>query len=221
MRQMEERLKELDIDKIEDISNIYVYLEDTQTLIKSNEELVEAEKFAQKVMDLARIHRLRDLELVSMLDYACLMIENEDFLDALNLLMSIKDEQYIHDAMYGHVLDEIGISLIHLGKCDDGKNMLDMAWNWLCERNDDNEFGRNCYGIALYFLKKADLDLAYAFADMAYKRDQNLLCLMLLYEVCLIKYIIAQRMGKESEYAFYRSEYDRYKLQLERRGNKC
>ncbi|AZR72121.1 hypothetical protein BBF96_01160 [Anoxybacter fermentans] len=209
---IEERLKKLNLMEIRDLEEIYKYVDEQICNSEINIELNEAERYIKKAFLMSKEHNLKDLELFSLLDYACVLVEKKEFDEALRILESIKEEQFVQENLFGYVLDEIGIILIHKGRIEEAKEYLDSAWNWLYKRNDINELNRICYGIALYFFKKGNLDLAYAFAELAYKQDQNFPCLKLLYEICLIKYISAQRVGNESEYAFYRSEYDRYKL---------
>lgn len=218
VKKIEEKLKSFSNDQIDRVKDLAKYLEVPNYSEEINNDLVEAERYLKEALLMSRERNFRDLELYGLLDYACVLIEKEEFNPALEILVKIKDEEFTRERLFGYVMDEIGVIYIHQERYEEAKEIFDLAWNWLCKHNDVNEMSRNCYGTALYFFKKGNLDLAYAFAELGYKKDLNLPCLKLLYEVCLLKYLRAQRLGNESEYAFYRSEYDRYKLQLERRG---
>ncbi len=218
VKRVEDRLKSLTVEEFDLTKDWYRYLEVPNYSTETNNDLIEAERHLKEAILMCKQHGFRDLELFSMLDYSCILIEKEEFDAALEILDKMKEEQFTKENLFGYVMDEIGIIYVHQERYEEAKDIFDLAWNWLCKRNDTNEMSRNCYGTALYFFKTGNLDLAYAFAELGYKKDQNLPCLKLLYEVCLLKYISAQRLGNESEYAFYRSEYDRYRQQLERRG---
>lgn len=218
VKRIEEKLKQFAVDQIDSEQKIHKCLENPNFINEGNNDLIEAERYLKEALLMSRKHAQKDLESYALLDYACVLVEKENFEDALGILDDLKDEPFAKEILYGFIMNEIGIIYVNQEKLEEAKEIFDRAWNWLCKRNDINELSRNCYGTALYFFKKGNLDLTYAFAELAYKKDQNISSLKLLYEVSLLKYISAQRLGNESEYVFYRSEYDRYKLQLERRG---
>lgn len=218
VKDVEDKLKNLSDEKFELTKDMHKYLEIPNYTAEPNHDLEEAERFLKEALLMCRQNGFRDLELFGLLDYACILIEKEEFDEALEILDMMKEEPFSQEYLFGYIMDEIGIIYVHQERYEEAKDIFDRAWSWLCTHNDTNEMSRNCYGTALYFFHNGNLDLAYAFAELGYKRDQNLPSLKLLYEICLLKYISAQRLGNESEYAFYRSEYDRYKQQLERRG---
>lgn len=218
VKKIEEKLKSFSNEEIDRVKELVKSIEIPNYSEEIDNDLSEAERYLKEALLMSRQHGFSVLELYSLLNYACILIEKEEYDLALEILVKIKDEEYTEERLFGYVMNEIGIIYIHHGRYEEAKEIFDLAWSWLCKHNDINEMSRNCYGTALYFFKKGNLDLTYAFAELGYKKDHNLPCLKILYEVCLLKYINAQRLGHESEYAFYRSEYDRYKLQLERRG---
>ncbi len=209
----EKRLKEMGLDSIDEIKK---ELND-RISNRNTMELAEAERYIQEALEMCDEMQLTDLKYYSLLNYACVLSEEEEYRESLKILESIVQEEYVIENMLGYVLNEMAIDYIRLNDLEEGFELLTRAWGWLTKRNDINELNRNLYATALYYYLKNNLDMAYAFAEIAYSRDFNICCLRLLYKVSYLKYLEARKYGNDSEYALYRSEYEKYKEKLERR----
>lgn len=215
VRRSEKRFKQMDL---RDLNKVRSELEKIKVITDVNHELLEAKKYVNEALRMAQQYRFKDLELACLLNYACILVESEEYTDGLQILNKIKDETYIIENLLGNVLNEIAIGYINTGKLEAGVDLLHRAWVWLSKRNDLDELCRNSYATALYYYKKGQLDMAYAFAELTYNRDYDICSLKLLYEITFLKYLQARRLGNESEYVFYRCEYERYREQIERRA---
>ncbi len=215
VKRIENRIKQMDLANIDEIQKEFnkVYY-----INEINHDLVEAENYINEALSIARKHHFNELELVSTINYACILIEKEDYSEALKILENIVEEEYVIENCLGSVLNELGITYICTGKLEMGMGILHKAWNWLSEKKNYDELNRNIYATALYYYKMGNLDLAYSFGELAYSRDSDICSLRLLYEITLLKYLKARVYGDESEYAFYRSEYDKYSEKIQRRA---
>lgn len=215
VQRSEKRFKQMNL---RDVNKVRTELEKVKVITDVNNELLEAKKYVNEALRMAQQYLFKDLELACLLNYACILVESEEYSDALHILNKIKDEVYIVENLLGNVLNEIAIGYINTGKLEAGVDLLHRAWIWLSKRNDLDELSRNSYATALYYYKKGQLDMAYAFAELTYNRDYDISSLKLLYEITFFKYLEARRLGNESEYVFYRCEYERYREQIERRA---
>ncbi len=193
----------------------YCYIYQIQD--KDSAEIALAEKCIQKALKLAKIEGIHRLEMICQLDYACILNEKENFVQAIDLLEELIQDEYVRQEFYGHTLNELGIAMIYLDRLEKAYQILDEAQNWLNKKNSQKELTRNQYAFALYYKMLENYELAYKFADCALQNDQRISILKLLMEVSQKQFEKAKKNGNESEYVFYRSAYDRYKLQLERR----
>ena len=213
MKRLENRLKEKQIDG----EQINRELNQIQITTEIFDELVEAKRYIDEALKMSENFQFTELEITCKLNYAYILVEKEEYHEALKILTMIKNKKFIIENAIGHVWNEIAIIYINTGKFELGIELLQKAWNWLYEKNELDELNRNLYGSALYYFKMDNLDMAYAFAELAFSRDQDIDCLKLLYEITLFKYLQSLRYGDESEYVFYRSEYEKYRNNLERR----
>ncbi len=211
----ENKVKQIGYDNLERIKE---ELNKVTFSIETNNELKEAERFINEALRLAKEYQLKEMELMCLLNKANILIEKEDYFDSIKILEFLENEEYIAENVLGYVLNEKGIAYINIGKLELGVEVLHKSWNWLSKKKDLDGLSRNLYGTSLYYHKIGKLSMAYSFAEMALNRDNDLCSLKLLYEITLLKYIQVRRHGNESEYAFYRSEHEKYRNQLERRG---
>ncbi len=215
VRRTERRIKQMNFN---DLDHFRMELKKIQSVSEVNNELIEARKYINEALRMAQQCGLKDMEVACLHNFACILVESEEYVEALRILEEIQDEPYIRENLLGNVLNEVAIAYINLGELEAGADLLHNAWMWLSRRNDLDELCRNSYGTALYYYKKGNLDMAYAFAELTYNKDFDICSLKLLYEITFLKYVQARRLGNESEYVFYRCEYEKYREQIERRA---
>lgn len=215
VKRLEARIKEMKTNDIEELKKEF---EDVQFSSAVNNELIEAKRYITDALRMCEEFQQNELELVCWVNYACVLIDQENYHEALKILEKAQTEEYITQNYNGHVLNEIGICQIELGKLESGMDYLNKAWNWLSQKKNFHELARNLYGTALYHYKTGNLEMSYAYADLAFSQDQDICSLKLLYEVSFLKFVQTQRHGNESEYAFYRHKYETYREKLERRS---
>ncbi len=212
---IENQVREIGYDNLESVKKVLDEIAFTSEL---SNELEESERYINEALRMTKEYKLKEMELTCLLNKATVLNEKGEYLEAIKILDFLEIEEFIIKNALGYILNEKGIAYINIGKLEMGIEILHKAWNWLCKKKDMGELCRNLYGTGLYHYKNGELSMAYTFAEMAYSHENDLCSLMLLHEITLLKYIQARRHGNESEYAFYRSEYEKYKSKLERRG---
>lgn len=186
--------------------------------LDENCELAEAMRYLTDGEKLALEWGFTDFVAMCKINKACIYVEKEDYKTAMELLEELKDDESVKKNYLGHVLNELAITKIYLGKFSEVEDILKQSWKYLSEQKYYEELARSCYAMALYNYKQGKLVTAYSFADLANTTKNELPYIRLLYQISFLKYVSANRQGNESEYIFFKSEYDKCKAQLERRG---
>ncbi len=212
---IENRIKNMQMD---DLNQIKEVLKRVHLTAEVSTELNTAEKHILEAIRLAEKYHFKDYELLSKLNYSCVLIEKDKYNEVIEILEQLKSEEYIINNILGNVLNELGLAYINIGKHEIGIELLNEAWIWLNDKKDFNELSRNIYATAVYHYKLGNLDMAYSYAELAFSRESDISSLKLLYEISLLKYAHARMHGNETKCALCLTEYEKYKEKIQRRA---
>ena len=201
--------------ELSEIDKIQSELDAIHSTRENISELDEAEKNILEALKLSSENNFREMELICWLTYACILIEKDEYSEALKILDQVSHEKYIIKNLFVNVLNEMGLTYISTGKLEEGIKTLKLSWDRQNENKDYKEVNRTLYGMALYYYQSGNYSMAYNYADFTYKKDSvDLSSLELLYELTLLQCMLARKNGHEVDYIQYKSENDKYKSQI-------